>query len=158
MTYEGTNILASSRLYLDLHCTGCIFTGFPRRTLKVLRGVQMPTQIRFKDDSGRIRRCTARCYRPSRIKGLCSCICGGRNHGVGEPQAIINTRAAGGEVKIVQPKPPKRERLGQLAFPTADVEEISVRGHAEGHQAQQNVVPAPLAYSGSQSNYTHDRQ
>jgi hypothetical protein len=46
--------------------------------------------------------------------------------------AIVNTKAAEGEYKIVDMKPPKRERLGQLTLPMADVEEVRERGYPEG--------------------------
>ena len=35
-------------------------------------------------------RCDAKCYNASDPK--CTCICGGRNHGAGEKQAIANTK------------------------------------------------------------------
>jgi len=40
---------------------------------------------------GPIRRCTAKCYNAKKPK--CRCICGGKNHGVGQNQGIANTIA-----------------------------------------------------------------
>jgi len=39
------------------------------------------------------RRCDARCYNADGSE--CDCVCGGRNHGVGERQAVDNTRELG---------------------------------------------------------------
>ena len=46
--------------------------------------------------------------------------------------AIVNTKAAEGEYKIVNDKPPKRERLEQIMLPMADVEEVRECGNPEG--------------------------
>lgn len=92
----------------------------------------MPLMIKIKDSNGKWRRCGARCYGAKRPGDKCNCVCGSRNHGVGESMAIVNTKAAEGEYKIVDMKPPKRERLGQLTLPMADVEEVRERGYPEG--------------------------
>jgi hypothetical protein len=41
---------------------------------------------------GCVGRCDARCY--DAHTAHCTCICGGTNHGVGQAQAITNTREA----------------------------------------------------------------
>lgn len=46
----------------------------------------MPTIITATSGNGKTRRCDARCYNARGKK--CTCICGGRNHGVGLNQAI----------------------------------------------------------------------
>lgn len=48
----------------------------------------MATLIAVGDKDGIHRRCDARCYCAS--GEICTCICGGRNHGVGEVQARNN--------------------------------------------------------------------
>lgn len=51
----------------------------------------MATIIKVDFGDGSARRCDARCHD---AKGhSCRCVCGGRNHGVGEPQAHRNTMA-----------------------------------------------------------------
>jgi hypothetical protein len=53
----------------------------------------MSTLIASRTPSGRSRRCNAACYN---AKGPdCDCICMGANHGVGERQALTNTREMG---------------------------------------------------------------
>jgi hypothetical protein len=42
-----------------------------------------------------VKTCDARCY-DARGPGLCQCICGGKNHGVGEQQARANVAAGVG--------------------------------------------------------------
>lgn len=92
----------------------------------------MPTMISIRDSNGKLRRCGVRCYGAKQPRDKCKCVCGSRNHGVGESMAIVNTKDAEGVVKIVDEKPPKRERLGQLTLPMADVEEVRERGYPEG--------------------------
>jgi hypothetical protein len=47
----------------------------------------------YTGPNGSTRHCNARCYNSTKIKSIdCLCICGGKNHGVGESQATINTR------------------------------------------------------------------
>lgn len=48
----------------------------------------MATLLAVGDKDGIHRRCDARCYDAS--GEICTCICGGRNHGVGEVQARNN--------------------------------------------------------------------
>lgn len=50
----------------------------------------MATLIQETHSCGSRRRCDARCYNATGKK--CTCICGGRNHGVGLKKAIENTR------------------------------------------------------------------
>ena len=45
------------------------------------------TIVTLKKGDGNTRRCDARCYRAQGKK--CTCICGGRNHGVGRNKAIV---------------------------------------------------------------------
>ena len=51
----------------------------------------MATLIAAYNSEGCIGRCDARCH--DAITTKCDCICGGANHGVGQAQAIENTRA-----------------------------------------------------------------
>lgn len=44
----------------------------------------------YKANGRCIGRCDARCYLA--VGGVCECICGGRNHGVGLAKALDNTR------------------------------------------------------------------
>jgi hypothetical protein len=75
----------------------------------------MSTVISIRDkNNGKLRRCGARCYNADSPQANCKCVCGRANHGARESTAIANTKALGGDVKIVYEKPPKRERLGQL--------------------------------------------
>ena len=50
----------------------------------------MAALIAIYTSQGCIGRCDARCYQATRPD--CTCICGGRNHGKGFEQSIINTR------------------------------------------------------------------
>lgn len=50
----------------------------------------MATLIAVYNSDGCVGRCDARCYQAMTSK--CDCICGGKNHGAGEDQAIENTR------------------------------------------------------------------
>ncbi|MBA7546281.1 hypothetical protein ES705_38666 [subsurface metagenome] len=50
----------------------------------------MATVLKVQFTSGRIRLCDARCHNAQGDK--CSCICNGKNHGVGLRQAIINSQ------------------------------------------------------------------
>ena len=50
----------------------------------------MTTLIEVRNSDGVIGRCDAKCYTATNNK--CDCICGGKNHGAGLDQAIINTR------------------------------------------------------------------
>lgn len=50
----------------------------------------MATLIAAYNSEGCIGRCDAKCYNAK--SGICQCICGGANHGVGVNQAIDNTR------------------------------------------------------------------
>ena len=50
----------------------------------------MVTLIRWSTSGGEQGRCDAKCYDASGPD--CDCICGGRNHGKGQDQAIENTR------------------------------------------------------------------
>lgn len=52
----------------------------------------MTTLLRVGNSEGE-RRCDARCYNAE--GGQCDCICGGKNHGAGERQAVENTRELG---------------------------------------------------------------
>jgi hypothetical protein len=49
--------------------------------------------ISFSNSNGRIGRCDANCYNATNTK--CTCICGGKNHGVGLTQARDNTAQQG---------------------------------------------------------------
>ena len=51
----------------------------------------MTTLISWSNSSGEQGRCDAKCYDATGPD--CDCICGGRNHGVGQEQAVENTRA-----------------------------------------------------------------
>jgi len=48
------------------------------------------TLISMHNSEGCIGRCDAKCYDAK--EPACHCMCGGRNHGVGERQAVENTR------------------------------------------------------------------
>jgi hypothetical protein len=48
----------------------------------------MTTLIYVRYGSGETHRCDARCY--TAREPDCSCICGGKNHGVGESKAVQN--------------------------------------------------------------------
>lgn len=48
----------------------------------------MNAVITYQSSDGTRRRCDARCYNATTRK--CTCICGGRNHGVGKQQALKN--------------------------------------------------------------------
>jgi len=50
----------------------------------------MTTLISYQSSSGDQGRCDAKCYNAKHEN--CTCICGGKNHGVGLDQAIDNTR------------------------------------------------------------------
>jgi len=50
----------------------------------------MTTLISVHNSDGLVGRCDARCH--DATSEDCDCVCGGRNHGVGEDQAIENTR------------------------------------------------------------------
>jgi hypothetical protein len=50
----------------------------------------MTTLISYQPSGGDQGRCDAKCYNAAEPE--CDCICGGRNHGAGEQQAIDNTR------------------------------------------------------------------
>jgi len=50
----------------------------------------MTTMISVHNSDGLVGRCDARCH--DATSEVCDCVCGGRNHGVGESQAIENTR------------------------------------------------------------------
>lgn len=45
--------------------------------------------LKISNADGSLGQCTAKCY-DAPPKTRCRCICGGRNHGVGEPQALAN--------------------------------------------------------------------
>ncbi len=50
----------------------------------------MTTLISVHNSDGCVGRCDARCHN---AKGpVCSCVCGGKNHGVGHKQAAANTQ------------------------------------------------------------------
>jgi hypothetical protein len=50
----------------------------------------MTTLIAVYNSEGCVGRCDARCYEAAEPE--CDCICGGRNHGAGQEQALDNTR------------------------------------------------------------------
>lgn len=50
----------------------------------------MATIISFGDGTGHRRQCSAKCYDAKGHK--CSCLCGGRNHGVGPERAAQNAQ------------------------------------------------------------------
>jgi hypothetical protein len=50
----------------------------------------MTTMIAAYDSDGCIGRCDARCYNATTPD--CHCICGGKNHGAGQKQAMANTQ------------------------------------------------------------------
>lgn len=54
------------------------------------------TLIEVRTSSKRIGRCDARCYKATGPK--CTCVCGGRNHGVGLRQAVENTKREAEEI------------------------------------------------------------
>ena len=49
----------------------------------------MATLIAVYNSEGCVGRCDAKCYNAMSIE--CDCICGGKNHGAGQKQAIANT-------------------------------------------------------------------
>jgi len=49
----------------------------------------MTTLVSVYDGNGLVGRCDARCY--DAIDQKCTCICAGKNHGVGQQKAIENT-------------------------------------------------------------------
>lgn len=51
----------------------------------------MATLIAVYNSDGCVGRCDARCYNAT--SPTCNCICGGKNHGVGQQQAESNVRA-----------------------------------------------------------------
>jgi hypothetical protein len=50
----------------------------------------MATLIAIYNSEGCVGRCDAKCYEATHPE--CDCICGGRNHGAGQQQAMDNTR------------------------------------------------------------------
>ena len=54
----------------------------------------MTTLISYSSSGGDQGRCDAKCYLATEPD--CTCICGGRNHGVGREQATENTRELAG--------------------------------------------------------------
>ncbi|GCE04770.1 hypothetical protein [Dictyobacter aurantiacus] len=50
----------------------------------------MTTLIAVYNSQGCVGRCDARCYEA--VTPICTCICGGRNHGAGRDKSIENTR------------------------------------------------------------------
>lgn len=50
----------------------------------------MATLIAMYNSEGCVGRCDAKCYLATESE--CTCICGGRNHGVGQQRAIENTQ------------------------------------------------------------------
>lgn len=50
----------------------------------------MSTMIAVYNSSGCVGRCDAKCYEATQPG--CVCVCGGKNHGVGQKQAVENTR------------------------------------------------------------------
>jgi hypothetical protein len=48
------------------------------------------TLIAVYNSNGLVGRCDAKCYNATHPD--CDCVCGGRNHGAGQQQAIDNTR------------------------------------------------------------------
>jgi hypothetical protein len=63
----------------------------------------MATLIYVGNSEGCVGRCDANCYEATEPE--CTCICGGRNHGVGLRQALINT------AEMVDPEGTLRERM-----------------------------------------------
>ena len=63
----------------------------------------MTTLIVVGNSEGVIGRCDAKCYEAHELK--CTCICGGRNHGVGLQKALENT------AELVDPTGELRERM-----------------------------------------------
>jgi hypothetical protein len=74
----------------------------------------MPVVLTFLDSNGRWRKCGARCYGANNPSDKCKCVCKRRNHGAGFSQAVINTKAAEGEVQIIPDGSHKRNRPGQM--------------------------------------------
>ena len=77
------------------------------------------TLIAMYNSDGCIRRCDAKCH--NAVTSLCTCICGGLNHGVGKVQAIKNTREIVGDLlkkdetdKIQIPDSVKQMDFGEL--------------------------------------------
>ena len=55
--------------------------------------VAMATLMNYTGPNGGTRHCNATCYKSRKVKSVdCMCICGGKNHGVGESQATLNSR------------------------------------------------------------------
>ena len=52
----------------------------------------MTTLISWASSGGATSRCDAKCYDADSPPAVCTCICGGRNHGAGREQAVDNTR------------------------------------------------------------------
>jgi hypothetical protein len=56
----------------------------------------MSTLIRVYDSEGLVGHCDASCYNAKHPD--CTCICGGKNHGVGQVQAEANVRELGASI------------------------------------------------------------
>jgi hypothetical protein len=52
----------------------------------------MATLIAVYNSDGCVGRCDAKCHEAASPACECDCICGGRNHGVGEKKAVENTQ------------------------------------------------------------------
>ena len=54
-------------------------------------GARVTTLISWASSGGASGRCDAKCYDADSPPAVCTCICGGANHGAGEARAIENT-------------------------------------------------------------------
>lgn len=66
----------------------------------------MTTLIAVYDSESCVGRCDAKCY--AAHESDCDCICGGRNHGVGQEQATENT------ADLVEPTHKLRDRMQEM--------------------------------------------
>lgn len=78
----------------------------------------MTTLIAVYNSEGCVGRCDARCHQA--VTHECDCICGGKNHGVGRRQAMLNTQELAGRW-IERYKQEHSQEFG-LSFVVPDVQ------------------------------------
>lgn len=106
----------------------------------------MAILLSFTDTDGTKRICDAKCYNATTKK--CTCICGGRNHGVGKEQAIINTH---------KPRPViANEHLDKPLPSDRGPFTITVKGCWATREVWIDNEPLDPAYSQSVRNHSPD--
>jgi hypothetical protein len=114
------------------------------------------TLIAVHNSHGCVGRCGARCYQAAEPD--CDCICGGRNHGAGQAQAIGNTRELAGswleQARASGQDITRAELPAQVQPPTQDViiRALGSIGIAEINKAIKDLafppLPAPVREDG----------